>query len=73
LTGWANYNRIGYVTGAWKVVQEQTCRRFRRWVCRKHRGDRRYQKLPDLSLYENYGLVKLTECIRRKPLWANAR
>jgi group II intron reverse transcriptase/maturase len=73
LTGWGNYNRIGYVTGAWKVVQEHTCRRFRRWVCRKHRGDRRYQNLPDLSLYENYGLMKLTERIRCKPLWAKAR
>ena len=73
LTGWANYNRIGYVTGAWKVVQGHTCRRFRRWMCRKHRGDRRYQNLPDLSLYANYGLVKLTERIRRKSLWAKAR
>ena len=73
LTGWANYNRIGYVTGAWKVVQGHTCRRLRRWMCRKHRGDRRYQNLPDLSLYENYGLVKRTERIRRKQLRAQAR
>jgi len=73
LTGWANYNRIGYVTGAWKVVQGHTCRRFRRWMCRKHRGARKYQNLPDLSLYGNYGLVKLTDRIRRKQLWAKAR
>ena len=73
LTEWANYNRMGYVTGAWKVVQGHTCRRLRRWMCRKHRGVRRYQNLPDLSLYETYGLVKLTERIRRKQLWAKAR
>ena len=73
LSGWGNYFRIGYTTGAWQVVQKHACRRLRWWVCRKHRGDRRYQNLPDLSLYENYGLVKLTERIRRKPLWAKAR
>ena len=43
------------------------------WVRRKHRGVRRYQNLPDLRLYEDYGLIKLTNCIRRKPLWAKAR
>ena len=73
LSGWGNYFRIGYTTGAWKVVQEHACRRLRWWVRRKHRGNRRYQNLPDLRLYEDYGLIKLTNCIQRKSLWAKAR
>ena len=73
LSGWGNYFRIGYTTGAWQVVQEHACRRLRWWVRRKHRGNRRYQNLPDLRLYEDYGLIKLTNCIQRKSLWAKAR
>ena len=73
LSGWGNYFRIGYTTGAWKVVQEHACRRLRWWVRRKHRGNRRYQNLPDLRLYDDYGLIKLTNCIQRKSLWAKAR
>lgn len=73
LSGWGNYFRIGYTTGAWQVVQEHACRRLRWWVRRKHRGNRRYQNLPDLRLYEDYGLMKLTNCIQRKSLWAKAR
>jgi RNA-directed DNA polymerase len=30
LLGWANYFRLCYVTGAWQVVQQHTCRRLRR-------------------------------------------
>ena len=73
LSGWGNYFRIGYTTGAWQVVQEHACRRLRWWVRRKHRGNRRYQNLPDLRLYDDYGLIKLTNCIQRKSLWAKAR
>jgi hypothetical protein len=51
-TGWANSNRIGYVTGAWNVVPEHTCRRFRRWMGRKHRADM-------LELHRHRGLCDL--------------
>ena len=71
LVGWANYFRIGYVTAAWKVVQQHTCRRLRWWMRRKH-GERagRGQRYPDMRLYEEYGLVELVRKVRRIPLWA---
>lgn len=70
LTGWGNYFRLGYVTGAWQVVQQHACRRLRWWLRRKHgrRGGR--QGYPDMQLHERYGLVKLTAAISRLPLWA---
>jgi RNA-directed DNA polymerase len=72
LLGWANYFRIGYVTAAWKVVQQHACRRLRRWLRRKHREKAgRGQRYPDVQLYEKYGLVELVRAVRRIPLWAN--
>jgi RNA-directed DNA polymerase len=71
LLGWANYFRIGYVTGAWKVVQQHACRRLRWWMRRKHREKAgRGQHYPDMQLYEKYGLVNLVRVVRRLPLWA---
>jgi group II intron reverse transcriptase/maturase len=70
LMGWGNYFRLGYVTRAWQVVQQHACRRLRQWLCAK-RGQRPgRQGPPDLRLYEDYGLVKLTARISRLPLWA---
>lgn len=72
LRGWANYFRIGYVTGAWRVVQQHTCRRLRWWVRRKHGAKRgQGQRYSDLQLYERLGLVNLVRDVRRLPLWAN--
>jgi len=70
LMGWGNYFRLGYVTGAWQIVQQHACRRFRRWLQRKRgrRGGR--QSYPDMQLYEKYGLVNLSRRVRRIPLWA---
>jgi group II intron reverse transcriptase/maturase len=70
LAGWANYFRLGYVTGAWKVVQQHACRRLRWWLRRKRGQKGRVQGYPDMLLYEKYGLVNLTRTIRRLPLWA---
>ena len=70
LTGWGNYFRLGYVTGAWHDVQQHACRRLRWWLRRKHRKGGGRQSYPDMQLYEKYGLVKLTGVIRRIPLWA---
>lgn len=73
LSGWANYFRIGHVTGAWQIVQQHACRRLRWWLRRKTGTRGGPQNPPDLRLYEDYGLVKLAAKIRRKPLWATAR
>ena len=71
LSGWANYFSVGYVTGAWKVVQQHACRRLRQWIHRKENTRRGGpQNPPDLRLYEDYGLLNLVKSIRRKPLWA---
>ena len=72
LLGWANYFRLGYVTAAWKVVQQHTCRRLRWWLRRKHKARAgRGQRYPDRQLYERYGLVNLVRRVRRLPLWAS--
>jgi RNA-directed DNA polymerase len=70
LTGWGNYFRLGYVTGAWKVVQQHACRRLRWWMRRKHGQAGGVHGLPDMQLYGKYGLVNLTRTIARLPLWA---
>lgn len=70
LSGWGNYFRLGYVTGAWRDVQQHACRRLRRWLRRKHGQRGGVQGYPDLQLYEKYGLVNLPRAVRRIPLWA---
>lgn len=70
LAGWGNYFRIGYVTGAWKIVQQHACRRLRQWMQRRRGRRGSPQNYPDMQLYEEYGLLNLTRAIRRKPLWA---
>lgn len=72
LMGWGNYFRVGYVTRAWQVVQQHACRRFRRWLRGKHGQRSDHRGPPDLRLYEDYGLVKLTARIPRLPLWATS-
>jgi RNA-directed DNA polymerase len=73
LVGWANYFRLGYVTAAWAVVQQHTCRRLRWWLRRKHKEKAGHGcRYPDLHLYEQWGLVQLVRCVRRLPLWAKA-
>jgi group II intron reverse transcriptase/maturase len=73
LSGWGNYFRLGYVTGAWRIVQQHACRRLRQWLQRKTKTRGGPQNPPDLRLYQDYGLLNLVQSIRRKPLWANAR
>jgi RNA-directed DNA polymerase len=70
LAGWGHYFRLGYVTGAWQVVQQHTCRRLRRWLRRKHGQAGGHQGYPDMQLYERYGLLHLTRSVARLPLWA---
>lgn len=70
MMGWGNYFRLGYVTGAWDIVQQHACRRLRWWMRRKEGRKGARQGPPDLQLYEKYGLVQLTQRVRRLPLWA---
>jgi RNA-directed DNA polymerase len=71
LVGWANYFRLGYVTAAWRVVQQHTCRRLRRWLRHKHKErSRRGSPYLDQQLYECWGLVNLGRGVRRLLLWA---
>ena len=71
LVGWANYFRLGYVTAAWRIVQQHACRRLRRWMRRKHKDRRGHgNPYPDMQLYERWGLVNLIRSVRRLPLWA---
>ena len=71
LLGWANYFRIGYVTAAWRTVQQHACRRLRWWLRRKHGAQAgRGEQYPDMQLYERYGLVNLSRVVRRHSLWA---
>lgn len=70
LVGWGNYFRLGYVTGAWQVVQQHACRRLRWWLRRKRGKGGGRQGYPDMQLYEKYGLLNLSRAIRRIPLWA---
>jgi len=70
LSGWGNYFRVGYVTGAWHDVQQHACRRLRWWLRRKHGQRGGVQGYPDMQLYEKYGLLNLRRSIRRLSLWA---
>jgi len=70
LLGWGNYFRLGYATGAWRVVQQHACRRLRRWLRDKHGQRQGIRAFLDQRLYQEYGLVKLTARIVRIPLWA---
>lgn len=70
LRGWGNYFRIGYVTGAWQIVQQHGCRRLRWWLRRKHGRRGGVQSYPDMKLYEKYGFIKLIEVVKRISLWA---
>lgn len=71
LVGWATYFRLGYVTAAWRIVQQHACRRLRWWMRRKHKEKRGHgASYPDVQLYERWGLANLVRCVRRIPLWA---
>ena len=70
LRGWAGYFRLGYVTGAWRVVQQHACRRLRWWLRRKHGQPGGVQGYPDMQLYDKYGLLNLIRSVSRLPLWA---
>jgi len=62
LRGWAFYYSYGTVSRAYKKLDGLVADRFRAWLCDRHkvvgRGTRQF---PDKRLYQEYGLVRLTE------------
>jgi RNA-directed DNA polymerase len=62
LRGWANYFDQGPVLKAYRIIQQYTERRLRRWLMRRRqkRGTG-YRQYPDKHLYEKLGLVKLPD------------
>ena len=72
LRGWANYFCLGPVSKAYRIVDQYTNRRLRRWLCSKHRvGSGGYTRFPAGYLYETLGLVALSPLTRNFP-WAKA-
>ena len=65
MSGWANYFRLGPVSKAYDAVDEHARARLRRWLCAKHKvAWPGYKKFPEYSLFDRFGLIKLTERTR---------
>jgi hypothetical protein len=72
LEGWSNYFCLGAVSKAYRSVDVHVTVRLRQWLRRKHKlrstGQTRF---PDSYLYEELGLLRLSERTRSFP-WAKA-
>ena len=72
LQGWANYFKLGPVSKPYRVVDQYTTNRLRRWLCHKHKvRSGGYSLYPNEYLYGTLGLVRLPALPRNLP-WATA-
>jgi group II intron reverse transcriptase/maturase len=72
LRGWSNYFRLGPVSRAYRAIDRHSCHRLRQWLCAKHKvKNRGMSRFPDRHLFEELGLIRLSERTRDFP-WANA-
>ena len=72
LRGWANYFCLGPVSPAYRLLDNHTRKRLRRWLCEKHKvASKGTSRFPDQYLHEVLGLVHLAPRTHDLP-WAKA-
>jgi RNA-directed DNA polymerase len=70
LRGWSNYFCLGPVSRAYRALDRHSCQRLRRWLRAKHKvRNRGMTRFPDRYLYDELGLLRLSERTRSFP-WA---
>lgn len=61
LNGWANYFCLGFVSRAYRAVEQHACRRLRQWLSRKHKMQAGAKTLfTPQYLHQRVGLINLT-------------
>lgn len=70
LVGWSQYFCLGGVSKAYRAVDAHAQYRLRQWLCAKHKVQGSgIQRFPDTYLYQELGLIQLTQRTRNFP-WA---